>query len=192
MIAAYVRGGLKNQYKLKNKIMLCVILCVILIVIVSMAASCNQITDNNGHNTNKSDYIFEKLDEKQLDSYTTDINDRAAYYEKHVEGVMDNMTREESISNYFVNLKVNYSGIDQYEKDDIIFLRNDNVYKGDLYDGDDTISLPPGIYRVISEKIEQEKAILGEIKLLTPHEDVVLNVDYNAACAYISSDKKGK
>lgn len=26
----------------------------------------------------------------------------------------------------------------------------------------------------------------------TPHEDVVLNVDYNAACAYISSDKKGK
>lgn len=185
MIAAYVRACLKNQYKLKNKMML----CVILIVIVSMVAGCNQIT---GNNTNKSDYTFEKLDEKQLDSDTTDINDRAKYYEKHVEGEMQKMTREESIANFFVNLKVNYSGIDQYKEDDIIFLRNDNVYKGDLYDGDDTISLPPGIYRVISEKIEQEKAILGEIKLLTPHEDVVLNVDYNAACAYISSDKKGK
>lgn len=189
MIREYVRECLKNRYKSKNKM----VLCATLIVMVSMVAGCNQITDSNGHNMNKNDSIdstFEKLDEKQLDSDTTDINDRAKYYEKHVEGEMHKMTREESIANYFVNLKVNYSGIDQYKEDDIIFLRNDNVYKGDLYDGDDTISLPPGIYRVISEKIEQEKAILGEIKLLTPHEDVVLNVDYNTACAYISSDKK--
>lgn len=186
MIISGVSMFLKNQSKLKNRI----IQCAILVVMVSMVTGCNQIRSGNGYNTNKNGSTFEKLDEKQVDSYTTDINDRAKYYEKHVEGLMERMTREESISNYFVNLKVNYSGIEQYKEDDIIFLRNDNVYKGDLYNGDDTISLPPGIYRVISEKIEQENAILGEIKLLTPHEDVVLNVDYNAACAYIASDKK--
>lgn len=186
MIIYHAKACLKKQHKLKNRI----ILCATLTVILSIVAGCNQMIGNNGSDANENSSTYEKLDEKQLDSDTTDINDRADYYEKHVEGIMENMTREESISNYFVNLKVNYSGIEQYEKDDIIFLRNDNVYKGDLYDGDDEISLPPGIYRVISEKIEDDKSILGEIKLLTPHEDVVLNVDYNTPCAYISNDKK--
>ena len=52
-----------------------------------------------------------------------------------------------------MNLTVTYTDRENYEEDDIIFLRNDNVYKGDLYDGDDTIELPPGIYKVISEKM---------------------------------------
>lgn len=186
MVISHTKVCLKNQHKLKNKI----ILCATLTVMLFMIAGCNQMIGSNISGVNENSSIYEKLDEKQLDSDTTDINDRAKYYEKHVEGVMDNMTREESISNYFVNLKVNYSGIEQYKEDDIIFLRNDNVYKGDLYDGDDEISLPPGIYRVISEKIEDDKSILGEIKLLTPHEDVVLNIDYNTPYAYISNDKK--
>ena len=45
----------------------------------------------------------------------------------------------------------------------IIFLRNDNVYKGDLYDGDDSIGLPPGIYRVISEKVDEIYTIIRDL-----------------------------
>ena len=79
-----------------------------------------------------------------------------------------------------------------YEEDDIIFLRNDNVYKGDLYDGDDTIGLPPGIYKVISEKIEGHDSDLGEIYLLTPGEAVIMNVDYTSLKATITNDENTK
>ena len=95
-------------------------------------------------------------------SYNSDIDDRAEYYEKNVEDCMDEMTSEEK-EKYYVNLKVTYTGRENYEEDDIIFLRNDNVYKGDLYDGDDTIGLLPGVYKVISEKIEGHDSDLGEI-----------------------------
>ena len=93
---------------------------------------------------------------------------------------------------YYVNVKVNYIGRENYDDDDIIFLRNDNVYKGDLYDGDDSIGLPPGIYRVISEKVDGHQSNFGEISILTPGEDVTLNVDYNSYKASISSDEKTK
>ena len=99
---------------------------------------------------------------------------------------MDHMTKEEKLNHYYVNLKVNYNGRESYKEDDIIFLRNDNVYKGDLYDGDEEISLPPGVYRIISEKIEGHDSNFGEVKLLTPGEDVVLMVDYHSLKAYIS------
>ena len=75
---------------------------------------------------------------------------------------------------------------------DIICLRNDNVYKGDLYDGDDTIGLPPGIYKVISEKIEGHDSDLGEIYLLTPGEAVIMNVDYTSLKATITNDENTK
>ena len=89
---------------------------------------------------------------------------------------MDKMSESEKL-NYYVNVKVNYIGRENYDDDDIIFLRNDNVYKGDLYDGDDSIGLPPGIYRVISEKVDGHQSNFGEISILTPGEDVTLNVD---------------
>ena len=95
------------------------------------------------------------------------------------------MTKEEKLD-YYVDLIVNYSGREGYEEDDIIFLRNDNVYEGDLYDGDDTISLPPGIYRVISEQVDGN---FGEIKLLTPGEEVVVEIDYDSRKASILSEK---
>ena len=112
-------------------------------------------------------------------------------YEKYVEDKMDKMSESEKL-NYYVNVKVNYIGRENYDDDDIIFLRNDNVYKGDLYDGDDSIGLPPGIYRVISEKVDGHQSNFGEISILKPGEDVTLNVDYNSYKASISSDEKTK
>ena len=101
------------------------------------------------------------------------------------------MTSEEK-EKYYVNLTVTYTGRENYEEDDIIFLRNDNVYKGDLYDGDDTIGLPPGIYKVISEKIEGHDSDLGEIYLLTPGEAATMNVDYTSLKATITNDENTK
>lgn len=169
--------------KLKNKITL----GVVLVIIIFMFTGCNQKMSNSGSTASENNSPYEKLSEEQLDSDTTDINDRADYYEKYVEDRMDHMTKEEKLNHYYVNLTVKYNGRESYEKDDIIFLRNDNVYEGDLYDGDEEISLPPGVYRIISEKVEGHDSNFGEIKLLTPGEDVVLNVDYNSLKAYISN-----
>ncbi len=166
----------------KNRI----ILPLTLIIIMLLFTGCNQKVSNNESTVSKNNSPYEKLSEEQLDSDTTDINDRSDYYEKYVEDRMDHMTKEEKLHHYYVNLTVNYSGRESYEKDDIIFLRNDNVYKGDLYDGDEEISLPPGVYRIISEKVEGHDSNFGEVKLLTPGEDVVLTVDYHSLKAYIS------
>ena len=168
---------------IKNKI----ILHLTLVITLLLLTACNQKMSNNKHMVSKNNSPYEKLSEEQLDSDTTDINDRSNYYEKYVEDRMDHMTKEEKLNHYYVNLKVNYSGRESYKEDDIIFLRNDNVYEGDLYDGDDEISLPPGVYRIISEKIEGHDSNFGEVKLLTPGEDVVLTVDYHSLKAYISN-----
>lgn len=168
--------------KLKNKITL----GLVLVIIMLMFTACNQKMSNNESTVSENNSPYEKLSEEQLDSDTTDINDRSDYYEKYVEDRMDHMTKEEKLNHYYVNLKVNYSGRESYKEDDIIFLRNDNVYEGDLYDGDEEISLPPGVYRIISEKIEGHDSNFGEVKLLTPGEDVVLTVDYHSLKAYIS------
>ena len=90
-----------------------------------------------------------------------------------------------------MNLTVTYTGRENYEKDYIIFLRNDNVYVGDLYDGDDTIGIAPGIYRVISSKAEEgQGAALGDLYILTPGVDVTMNVDYISAKATIINSEK--
>ena len=148
-------------------------MAIISMTVVSAITGCSQDTDTD------SDSAFQPLDVEQLESDTTDIDDRAEYYEKNVEDCMDEMTSEEK-EKYYVNLTVTYTGRENYEEDDIIFLRNDNVYKGDFYDGDDTIGLSPGIYKVISEKIEGYDSDLGEIYLLTPGEAVTMNVDYTS------------
>ena len=156
-------------------------LIIVAILMIVFATGCNKNTNN--------DSAYQSLDAEQLDSENTDINDRAQYYETYVDERMDDMTGEEK-EKYRVNLTVKYTGREYFEEDDIIFLRNDNVYEGDLYDGDDTISLPPGVYRVISEQIEGHDSKLGEIDLLTPGEDVALHVDYTSFKASISSDDK--
>ena len=100
---------------------------------------------------------------------------------------------DEELKKFYVNLTVTYTGRENYEGDNIIFLRNDNVYKGDLYDGDDTIGIAPGIYRVISSKAEEgQGAALGDIYILTPGEDITLNVDYNSVKATIMNDENIK
>ena len=165
-------------------------LVAISVAIGSMATGCNQnINSNQG--INEKNGIYQQLNEEKLDSDTTDINDRADYYEKNVDDKIDKMSESEKL-NYYVNIKVNYTGRENYSGDDIIFLRNDNVYEGDLYDGDDSIGLPPGIYRVISSKVDGHQRNFGEINILTPGEDVTLNVDYNSYKASISSDEKTK
>lgn len=148
-----------------------------LILFLILLTGCRENTENTG--------AYAALDEEQLDSERTDINDRAEYYEKYVDDKLDDMTKEDKLD-YYVDLTVNYSGREGYEEDDIIFLRNDNVYEGDLYDGDDTISLPPGIYRVISEQVDGN---FGEIKLLTPGEEVVVEIDYDSRKVSILSEK---
>ena len=130
-------------------------MAIISVAVVLSITGCNQNADE--------DSVFHTLDIEQLETDTTDINDRAEYYDKN------------------------------YEEDYIIFLRNDNVYEGDLYDGDDTIGLSPGIYRVISSKAEGGRgAALGDIYLLKPGEDVTLNVDYTSSKATIIREVKPK
>ena len=159
-------------------------MAIISMAVVLSITGCNQNADE--------DSAFQTLDIEQLETDTTDINDRAEYYDKNVDDRIDEMTDEEK-EKFYVNLMLTYTGREYYEEDYIIFLRNDNVYEGDLYDGDDTIGLSPGIYRVISSKAEGGRgAALGDIYLLTPGEDVTLNVDYTSSKATIIREVKPK
>lgn len=159
-------------------------MAIISMAVVLSITGCNQNVDE--------DSAFQTLDIEQLETDTTDINDRAEYYDKNVDDRIDEMTDEEK-EKFYVNLTLTYTGREYYEEDYIIFLRNDNVYEGDLYDGDDTIGLSPGIYRVISSKAEGGRgAALGDIYLLTPGEDVTLNVDYTSSKATIINDENTK
>ena len=159
-------------------------MAIISVAVVLSITGCNQNAD--------ADSAFQTLDIEQLETDTTDINDRAEYYDKNVDDRIDEMTDEEK-EKFYVNLTLTYTGRKYYEEDYIIFRRNDNVYEGDLYDGDDTIGLSPGIYRVISSKAEGGRgAALGDIYLLTPGEDVTLNVDYTSSKATIINDENAK
>lgn len=105
-------------------------MAIISMAVVLSITGCNQNADE--------DSAFQTLDIEQLETDTTDINDRAEYYDKNVDDRIDEMTDEEK-EKFYVNLTLTYTGREYYEEDYIIFLRNDNVYEGDLYDGDDTI-----------------------------------------------------
>lgn len=164
-------------------------LVAISVAIGSMVTGCTQNISNQ-QTSNNNISIYQSLSEEQLNTDTTTVEDRAAYYDKYVDDRIDKMTDAERL-NFYVNIKVNYIGRENFEDDNIIFLRNDNVYEGDLYDGDDTIGLAPGVYRIISSKAE-ENGNFGDISILTPGEDVTLNVDYNSYKASISSDEKTK
>ena len=123
-------------------------MAIISMAVVLSITGCNQNADS----------AFQTLDIEQLETDTTDINDRAEYYDKNVDDRIDEMTDEEK-EKFYVNLTLTYTGREYYEEDYIIFLRNDNVYEGDLYDGDDTIGLSPGIYRVISSKADSSETV---------------------------------
>ena len=61
-------------------------MAIISMTVVSAITGCSQDTDTD------SDSAFQILDVEQLESDTTDIEDRAEYYEKNVEDRMDEMT----------------------------------------------------------------------------------------------------
>ena len=61
-------------------------MAIISMTVVSAITGCSQDTDTD------SDSAFQILDVEQLESETTDINDRAEYYEKNVEDRMDEMS----------------------------------------------------------------------------------------------------
>ena len=136
-----------------------------------------------------------RLKNKEYDAVREDIRAvKEAVGDKILKVIIETcLLTDEEKEKFYVNLTLTYTGREYYEEDYIIFLRNDNVYEGDLYDGDDTIGLSPGIYRVISSKAEGGRgAALGDIYLLTPGEDVTLNVDYTSSKATIINDENTK
>ena len=128
---------------------------------------------------------IKKLDPEKLDSETTDINDRADYYEKYVTEPSDNMDEEER-SKYRVTLHMIYKNAEQYQQDMIIFLRNDNVVEGSMDVGEPDIGLLPGVFRVISMMIEGHDSNLGEIEILEPGMEYTLTIDYAQKKAILS------
>ena len=63
------------------------VMAVISASVVSMSTGCSQKED--------ADSAFQTLDIEQLETDTTDIDDRAEYYDKYVDDRIDEMTDEE-------------------------------------------------------------------------------------------------
>lgn len=141
--------------------------------------------------TGRDDQKIKKLDPEKLNSETTDINDRADYYEKYVTEPSDHMDEEEC-SKYRVTLHMVYENAEQYQQDMIIFLRNDNVVQGSMDVGEPDIGLLPGVFRVICMMLEGHDANLGEIEILEPGMEYTLTIDYGQKKAILSDYKKSK
>lgn len=141
--------------------------------------------------TGRDDQKIKKLDPEKLNSETTDINDRADYYEKYVTEPSDDMDEEER-SKYRVTLHMVYKNAEQYQQDMIIFLRNDNVVEGSMDVGEPDIGLLPGVFRVICMMLEGHDANLGEIEILEPGMEYTLTIDYDQKKAILSDYKKSK
>lgn len=156
---------------MKKRISVLVLCCIVFI------SGCNM----SGQDNQK----IKKLDPEKLDSETTDINDRADYYEKYVTEPGDNMDEEER-SKYRVTLHMVYKNAEQYQQDMIIFLRNDNVVEGSMDVGEPDIGLLPGVFRVISMMIAEHDSNLGEIEILEPGMEYTLTIDYAQKKAILS------
>ena len=83
-------------------------MAIISMTVVSVITGCSQDTDT--------DSAFQTLDIEQLESETTDINDRAEYYEKNVDDRIDEMTEEEK-EKFYVNLTLTYTGRENHGED---------------------------------------------------------------------------
>ena len=162
---------------MKKRISILLLCCIVFI------SGCNMPGQDNQK--------IKKLDPEKLDSETTDINDRADYYEKYVTEPGDDMDEEER-SKYRVTLHMIYKNAEQYQQDMIIFLRNDNVVEGSMDVGEPDIGLLPGVFRVISMMIEGHDSNLGEIEILEPGMEYTLTIDYAQKKAILSDYKKSK
>lgn len=122
---------------------------------------------------------FKELDRNQVATDLSDIIDREKYYEEHVDNVLDDLSESE-IDKYLVTIHFTFKNMDKASDDEMImFLRNDNVLKGDLaIHKSNTFQAGPGVYRVISLKLPKDESIFGEIELLQPGADVQFEIDY--------------
>ena len=158
---------------------------------ISILILCCIIFISGCNMTGRDDQKIKKLDPEKLNSETTDINDRADYYEKYITEPSDDMDEEER-SKYRVTLHMVYKNAEQYQQDMIIFLRNDNVVEGSMDVGEPDIGLLPGVFRVICTMLEGHDANLGEIEILEPGMEYTLTIDYDQKKAILSDYKKSK
>ena len=129
---------------------------------------------------------YQELDRSMIVTEETSVEERKSYYEQYVDNIIAQMSEKEK-EQYYIEVSIEYSGEEAYSGDNIVFLRNDNVYKGDTINTDDKVKLPPGIYRVISRDVKDNDGVLGEIELLVPGEPVTLKIDYDHKEAQIVS-----
>lgn len=130
---------------------------------------------------------YQELDRSMIITEETSVEERKSYYEQYVDNIIAQMSEKEK-EQYYIEVSIEYSGEEAYSGDKIVFLRNDNVYKGDTINIEDKVKLPPGIYRIISRDVKDNDGVLGEIELLVPGEPVTLKIDYDHNEAKIVSN----
>lgn len=74
---------------------------------------------------------------------------------------------------FYVKLNLKYQNNKSNSTDNLTFLRNDNQYQKDISIKTKTVSIPPGIYKLLSDNAD-----LGEIELLTPGTNLNISIDY--------------
>ena len=151
---------------------------VLAVMLAGMMTGCGN-SDKKEENTSG----YPTLDREKLLSDTTDIDDRAAYYDKYVDDPAMDMDEEE-LQNFFVTVHLKYKHAEAYGSDTIYMLRNDDVLNAAITVSEwDQILIEPGIYRVFSQQLEEVEtkwgdAIFGEVELLTPGAEVTMTLDY--------------
>ncbi len=125
---------------------------------------------------------YKKLDRSKVETSSTSIDERREYYEG-MDSMIDDMSDEE-YEKYCIKLNVEYINPDL--SDTIMFLRNDDVYKGDLKTTEHHTKLAPGVYRVISLRLPKDQAVFGEIEILESGKTVTLTLDYDHSTLKLS------
>lgn len=141
----------------------------------------------NGCSFNNNNY--EPLDINKIDSNTVSYDDIEDFYKDNVDSLVENMSDEEK-EKYFVKVNLNYIGAENYHNDLVDFLRNDDESVGYFHAGEDSIEVPPGIYRISSTTVvlSEKGKEFGDIQLLVPGEDVDMTIDYNNKSLIIDDD----
>ncbi len=144
-------------------------------------------TTNNNQSTISTESTYQKLDKNKLNSKTTTVEDRKIYYQKNVDTILKNMTAKEKNA-FYVKLNLKYQNNKSNSTDNLTFLRNDNQYQKDISIKTKTVSIPPGIYKLLSDNVD-----LGEIELLTPGTNLNISIDYTTKTITIeTTDPKTK
>ena len=160
-----------------------VVLAVMLAGMLTGCGNSNKKEENASDKKEENTSGYPTLDREKLLSDTTDIDDRAAYYDKYVDDPAMDMDEEE-LQNFFVTVHLKYKHAEAYGSDTIYMLRNDDVLNAAITVSEwDQILIEPGIYRVFSQQLGEVEtkwgeAIFGEVELLTPGAEVTMTLDY--------------